>query len=81
MATPSGHFDLDRALGRPLGPYLRDGEVLRCDYSGGASIVNPTDHKVYVDLHATYQMVTGETVNHVVLLPHSHVYVLKVKGP
>ena len=47
MDTTSGQIDLNRALGDPLGPYLRDGDILRCEFSGGASIVNPTDHDVY----------------------------------
>jgi len=65
-------------LSRPLGPYLRDGEVLRCDDSGGASIVNPTDHDVYVDLQSSYRTIAGEVVSHLVLSPHSYTYILKV---
>lgn len=61
-----------------VGTYLREGEVLRCDFGDRISIVNPTHRTVYVDLHGLHRASTGEMVGQVTLSPHSHVDVFKI---
>jgi hypothetical protein len=61
-----------------VGTYLREGEVLRCDFGDRVSIVNPTDRSVYVDLHGLHRSSTGEIVGQVMLSPHSHMDLFKI---
>lgn len=78
MNATTESFDLESRLGQPLGPYMRHGDVLRCDYSRGAALVNPSDRTVSVDLQGTYYTVTGSPVNSLMLLPHSYAFILKI---
>ena len=58
--------------------YLRNGEVLSCDFGDRITIVNPTDRNVRVNLKGTHRTANGEIVVEVILRPHSHMDVFKL---
>ena len=60
------------------GIYLRNGEVLSCDFGDRTSIVNPTDRPVRVKLKGTHRTANGEVVVEVILRPHSHIDVFEL---
>lgn len=61
----------DVRIGAPLGAYYEmGGGGYRRDFSGGSSLVNPTDGAISVDLGAPYITMDGATVTSVTMEPN-----------